>query len=78
MRVLKKVMQYLRTCHVKRVQSFRDEKYHASKGTKGTEYTIKFFNGKKITTTDLWLCGKIPEEFKDELCNNAEFCKKGE
>ena len=50
-----------------------DEKYNASKGRQGDKYTIKFFNGKKITTTDLWHCGKIPDEFKDELCNNAEF-----
>ena len=52
-----------------------DEKYYASKETKGTEYTIKFFDGKKITTTDLWHCGKIPKEYLDESCNNAEFIK---
>ena len=52
-----------------------DEKYYATKETKGEEFTIKFFNGKKITTTDLWHCGKIPKEYLDELCNNAEFVK---
>lgn len=50
-----------------------DEKYHTSKGSKGEKFTIKFFDGKKVTTTDLWHCGKIPDEFKEELCNNAEF-----
>ncbi len=75
---LKKVAKKDNYIRIKGRCYYIDEKYHASKGSKGTEFTIKFFNGKKITTTDLWLCGKIPEEFKDELCNNAEFCKKGD
>jgi hypothetical protein len=47
------------------------------RGFGGSRFTIKFFDGpnagKTITTTNLWYQGMIPDDFRDELPNNAEF-----
>lgn len=70
---LKKIVKKDKYIRIRCRCYYIDEKYNASKGIQGTKYAIKFFDGKKITTTDLWHCGKIPEEFEEELCDNAEF-----
>lgn len=43
------------------------------RGYNGQKFTIKFFDGRKITTTNLWCQGKIPEHFRKTLPDNAEF-----
>ena len=43
------------------------------KGYGGQEFTIKFNDGKIVTTHNLWYQGKIPEIFRDRLPNNAKF-----
>lgn len=43
------------------------------KGFGGDEFTIKFFDSRVITTTNLWYQGKIPEHFRKALEDNAEF-----
>jgi len=42
-------------------------------GFAGRRFWIRFFNGKEITTNNLWFQGDIPDEFRIELSDNAEF-----
>lgn len=46
---------------------------HAFLGFAGRRFWIRFFDGKTITTNNLWLNGEIPEEFRTELPDTAEF-----
>jgi hypothetical protein len=43
------------------------------RGFNGQEFTIKFFDGRVVKTTNLWFQGVIPERFRDRLPDNAEF-----
>lgn len=43
------------------------------KGFSGRPFKIKFFDGRIIETNNLWHSGTIPEHFKEELPDNAEF-----
>lgn len=43
------------------------------RGHNGKSFTIAFFDGRSISTTNLWCQGLIPELFKEQLPNNAEF-----
>lgn len=43
------------------------------KGFGGSLFKIKFCDGRKAETRNLWCQGDIPEHFKDRLKNNAEF-----
>ena len=46
------------------------------KGHSGHEFKIKRFDSKEIITTDnLWHNGEVPELFKKEILDNAEFIK---
>ena len=45
------------------------------RGFGGANYIIKFFDGAEVSTTNLWYCGEIPEEFRDQLPDNAVFIK---
>lgn len=45
----------------------------SKRGYNGQEFTIKFFDGREVTTTNLWHQGKIPEHFRKFLPDNAEF-----
>ena len=48
----------------------------APKSTKGfgeRPFTIQFFDGRVVTTTDLWCQGVIPQCWRQQLPNNAEF-----
>lgn len=47
-----------------------------NKGYGGQKFTIKFFDGRIITTTNLWYQGKIPEHFRKALEDNAEFVEE--
>lgn len=46
------------------------------RGHGGTKFKIRFFDGREITTTNLWCQGDIPEDYKDLLPDNAEFIKE--
>lgn len=42
-------------------------------GFAGRKFWIRFFDGKKLTTNNLWYQGEIPDEFRDQLPDTAEF-----
>ena len=44
-----------------------------SNGMGGAVRTIKFNDGRIVTTCDLWHQGRIPESYKDRLPDNAIF-----
>lgn len=41
------------------------------RGFSGRKFVIMFNNGEKVTTTNLWYQGKIPEHFRDRMPDNA-------
>lgn len=41
------------------------------RGFGGSKFTIKFFDGRIVKTSNLWYQGEIPERFRDELPDNA-------
>lgn len=43
------------------------------RGYDGRTFEIEFFDGRMVTTTNLWFNGGIPEDFKDKIHNNAKF-----
>lgn len=43
------------------------------KGFGGRRFYIRYFDGREITTDNLWCQGDIPEEYQDILKNEAEF-----
>lgn len=43
------------------------------KGFGGAKWKIRFKDGREAETTNLWHQGQIPDIFKDELPDNAEF-----
>jgi len=43
------------------------------RGFGGQTFTIRFFDGRAVTTTNLWAQGPIPEHFRERLPDNAEF-----
>jgi len=45
----------------------------AFRGYGGSFFKIKFFDGRIIETTNLWSQGKIPQEYRGILYDNAEF-----
>lgn len=45
------------------------------RGFGGAKSKIRFFDGREITTTNLWYNGKIPDSHIELLPNNAEFIK---
>ena len=42
-------------------------------GFSGRRFWIKFFDGRTLTTNNLWYQGEIPEEYQSELPNTARF-----
>ena len=47
--------------------------YYDFLGHSGRRFWIRFFDGREITTNNLWYQGKIPDEFLSQLPNTAEF-----
>lgn len=43
------------------------------RGFGGTKFVIHFFDGRKVFTSNLWHNGTVPDEFRDQLPDNAEF-----
>ena len=39
----------------------------------GQEFKIKFYDGRIVTTHNLWHLGEIPEHFREGMPDNAEF-----
>lgn len=42
-------------------------------GMAGRRFTIEFFDGRKVTTHNLWSGGEVPERFRDRIPNTANF-----
>jgi hypothetical protein len=49
------------------------EKGKGFRGFGGGKFVVKFFDGRVVTTTNLWCQGEISPEYRDRLPNNAEF-----
>ncbi|GHC38526.1 hypothetical protein GCM10010348_77350 [Streptomyces anthocyanicus] len=47
----------------------------AYKGFGGRRFTIKFFDGRTITTGDLWYQGVIPSKWRERYPDNARFVR---
>jgi len=43
------------------------------RGFGGSRFVIRFFDGREVVSTNLWCQGGIPERFKSQLPDNAEF-----
>lgn len=43
------------------------------RGFAGRRFDIEFFDGRKVTSHNLWSQGPIPERFRDRLKDNAAF-----
>lgn len=43
------------------------------RGFAGRKFVIEFFDGRKVTTTNLWYQGNIPERFLERLPDNAKW-----
>lgn len=43
------------------------------RGMAGRRFDIEYFDGRKVTTYDLWGGGEIPEAFRDRLPDTARF-----
>ena len=46
------------------------------RGCGGQKFHISSFDGRIITTTNLWVQGEIPERFRDRMPDNAKFIKE--
>lgn len=42
-------------------------------GMAGRRFDIEFFDGRRVTTRNLWAGGQIPERFRDRIPNTARF-----
>jgi hypothetical protein len=51
-------------------------KYPGRRGFNGRKFTIRFFDGRIVTTTNLWGQGRIPESHRERLPDNAEFVEE--
>lgn len=54
----------------------RGDSANKTKGMGGAKVTIKFFDGRVVSTDDLWHQGAIPEALKNIMPNNASFSRK--
>lgn len=43
-------------------------------GMAGRTFEIEYFDGRRVTTNDLWAGGVIPESLRDKIPDTAEFC----
>lgn len=54
-------------------QELKDNRQFGGLGHGGHEFKIRLNDGTEITTRNLWAQGKIPEEYRPLLPDNAEF-----
>lgn len=45
------------------------------RGFGGDKFKIRFRDGREVVSTNLWCQGDIPERFRDQLSDNAEFVR---
>jgi len=45
-------------------------------GFGGTKFTVRWMDGRQESTNNLWCQGDIPDRFKNDLPDNAEFINK--
>lgn len=45
-------------------------------GFAGRVFTIRFHDGREVTTNNLWTQGEIPERFRERIPDNAEFVRQ--
>ena len=43
------------------------------RGFGGRPFAIEFFDKRKVVTTNLWCNGKIPDEYRNQLPDNAKW-----
>lgn len=43
------------------------------RGFDGRPFAIEFFDARKVVTTNLWANDKVPDEFRDQLPDNAKW-----
>lgn len=53
--------------------SIEREDAPGSRGFGGDRFNIHFKDGRKVTTTNLWCGGDVPEYWKGKFPNNADF-----
>lgn len=46
------------------------------RGFGGDRYVVRFNDGRMVTSTNMWYAGTIPEQFRGQLPDNAEFVKE--
>lgn len=61
----------LRVIRINGVHKVVGDGSYVVRGCGGTEYTFILKSGEKITSDDVWIQGKIPEELKNILVDNA-------
>lgn len=54
------------------------DSYTGFLGHSGRKFYIKYFDGRIMSTNNLWYNGTVPEEFRNQLKDNATFCAKAE
>jgi len=54
-----------------------DEPDGMFRGFGGQGFTVQFFDGRTVATSNLWHQGTIPELFRDRLPDNAKFMAQG-
>jgi hypothetical protein len=48
------------------------------RGCAGRRFDIEYFDGKRVTTFDLWVCGAIPAQWRSRLPDTARFLNGAE
>ncbi|TMR92836.1 hypothetical protein [Nonomuraea basaltis] len=51
---------------------------HGFRGFGGHRFDIEFFDGRRVTTTDLWHQGVIPPKWRERYPNNARVVQPGD
>jgi hypothetical protein len=68
--------QYVARINGKHYEIAEDTGPDSCRGFGGQKYKIKFNDGRIVETRNLWYQGDIPEYFKAQLPDNAEFVKE--
>lgn len=53
------------------------EKQRGMRGYGGRRFDIEFFDGRKVTTTNLWYQGVVPLRWRERFPDNARFATAG-
>ncbi len=48
------------------------------RGCAGRRFDIEYFDGRRVTTFDLWVTGAIPEKYRDRMPDTARFLNGAE